>query len=393
MKSAVAKKSAHPVAEKYKLPLEVKYCVRCVVSNQRPRITFDENGVCSACLFADAKRTVIDWKARDQELRALLDEHRSKDGSYDVVVPCSGGKDSAFVAHQLKYEYGMHPLTVTWSPHLYSEIGWKNFQAFIHEGGFDNVLGTPNGKVHRVMTRLAFEHLGDPFQPFIYGQKGFPMRVAIQHGISLVMYGEDGEVEYGGDSKAAGRAGHDASGDLIKHYFSGIGPLEWVKYGVKREDLTPYLPPPQAEAEKARLKIRFLGYYKKWIPQENYYYAVKHTGFQANPDGRSEGTYSKYASLDDRIDGFHYYLSYIKFGLGRATSDAAHEIRDGHITREEGVALVRRYDGEFPSKHFREFLEYTDLSETRFWEIVDGFRPPHLWQAKGGQWRLTHQVS
>ena len=393
MKSAVAKKNAHHVVEKFKLPLEVKYCARCVVSNQRPRIVFDEKGVCGACRFADVKRSVIDWKDREAQLRALLDEHRSKDGSYDVIVPCSGGKDSAFVAHQLKYEYGMHPLTVTWSPHLYSDIGWKNFQAFIHDGGFDNVLGTPNGKVHRVMTRLAFEHLGDPFQPFIYGQKGFPMRMAIQHGVSLVMYGEDGEVEYGGDSKAAGRAGHDASGDLIKHYFSGVGPLEWVKYGVKREDLFPYLPPAQEDAQKAKLQIRFLGYYKKWIPQENYYYAAKHTGFQANPDGRSEGTYSKYASLDDRIDGFHYYLSYIKFGLGRATSDAAHEIRDGHINREEGVALVRRYDGEFPSKHFREFLEYTDLSETRFWEIVDGFRPPNLWEAKGGQWRLLHQVS
>lgn len=389
----VAAKLHHHVIEKYKLPLQVRYCARCVVSNQRPRIAFDQDGVCSACRFADIKKTVIDWQARDEELRALLDAHRSKDGSYDVIVPSSGGKDSAFTAHQLKYVYGMHPLTVTWSPHLYSDIGWKNFQAFIHEGGFDNVLGTPNGKVHRVMTRLAFEHVGDPFQPFIYGQKAFPMAMAIKYDCPLIMYGEDGEVEYGGDSKATGRSGHDASDDLIKHYFSGLGPLEWTKHGVRADDLLPYLPPSREAAETTGLKIRFLGYYKKWIPQENYYYAVKHTGFQANPDGRSEGTYSKYASLDDRIDGFHYYLSYIKFGLGRATSDAAHEIRDGHITREEGVSLVRRYDGEFPSKHFREFLEYTDLSEQRFWEIVDGYRPPHLWEAKGGQWRLKHQVA
>jgi N-acetyl sugar amidotransferase len=385
--------ASHHVVTKYKLPLEVRYCAKCVVSNQRPRIHFDENGTCSACRFAEHKRRGIDWAAREKELLKLLDRHRSSDGSYDVVVPASGGKDSAFVAHQLKYKYGMHPLTVTWSPHLYTDIGWKNFQQFIHIGGFDNVLGTPNGQVHRTLTRLAFEHLGDPFQPFIYGQKAFPMRMAVHHKVSLVMYGEDGEVEYGGDKDATDRCGHDASGDMIKHYFSGIGPLEWVKHGVKREDLVPYLPPSQKEAAAAGLEIRFFGYYKKWIPQENYYYSVENTGFAANPDGRSEGTYSKYASLDDRIDGYHYYLAYIKFGLGRATSDAAHEIRDGHITREEGVALVRRYDGEFPQKHFLEFLDYTGLSEKRFWEVVDGFRPPHLWKKTKTGWKPQFQVS
>lgn len=382
----------HPLIRKYNLPLDVKYCSKCVVSNQRPRIHFDEKGECSACHVAELKRTQIDWKKREKELEELCDLHRSKDGSWDVIVPCSGGKDSAFVAHQLKAKYGMHPLTVTWAPHIYTDLGWKNLQAFIHSG-FDNILGTPNGKVHREMTRLAFEHLGDPFQPFIYGQKAFPMQMAVKYKVPLIMYGEDGEVEYGGDKNAIGRNGHDASGDLIKHYFSGVGPLEWTKHGVKAEDLHYYLPPSQEDAQAAGLKIRFFGYYKKWVPQENYYYAVEHTGMQANEQGRSEGTYSKYASLDDRIDGFHYWLGFVKFGIGRATSDAAHEIRDGHISREEGVALVRRYDGEFPQKHFREFLEYTGLTEQRFWEVADSYRSPHLWEKQGSEWKLKHQVS
>jgi len=180
---------------------------------------------------------------------------------------------------------------------------------------------------------------------------------------------------------------------LIQHYFSGVGPLEWTRHGVAAEDLRYYLPPSPEECRSAGLKIRFFGYYKKWVPQENYYYAVEHTGFAANPAGRSEGTYSKYASLDDRIDGFHYYMAFVKFGLGRATSDAAHEVRDGHLTREEAVALVRRYDGEFPARHFKEFLEYTGLSERRFHEIVDAARPPHLWEKTTEGWKLKHQVS
>ncbi|MFN5884929.1 MAG: N-acetyl sugar amidotransferase, partial [Bacteroidota bacterium] len=103
-----------------KLPKEVKFCKKCVVSNQRPRITFDEEGVCSACRYAEEKDNGIDWIAREKELRAVCDKFRSKDGSYDCIVPSSGGKDSGFVAHQLKYEYGMHPLLVTWAPFEYT---------------------------------------------------------------------------------------------------------------------------------------------------------------------------------------------------------------------------------------------------------------------------------
>ena len=142
-----------------------------------------------------------------------------------------------------------------------------------------------------------------------------------------------------------------------------------------------------------KAEIHFYGYYKKWVPQENYYYCVEKTGFEANPV-RSEGTYSKYASLDDKIDGFHYFLAYIKFGLGRCTSDTAHEIRDGHILREEGVALVNKFDGEFPEKYFKTFLEYCDITEEYFWQQINSWRSPHLWgKDENGEWKLRHNVA
>ena len=141
------------------------------------------------------------------------------------------------------------------------------------------------------------------------------------------------------------------------------------------------------------IQFHWWGYYNKWIPQENYYYAVNNTGFEANPDGRMEGTYSKYAQLDDATDSFLYYLMYIKYGIGRTTSDAAHEIRDGHITREEGVTLVHKFDGEFPEKSFNTFLNYLDLTSDEFWDVIDRFRQDHLWEKKNNQWHLKHRVS
>ena len=165
---------AENVTIPYGLPQEVKFCKKCVISNQRPSsvvefkhdnsdkkptIDFDNNGVCSACNYHEQKMKHVDWDIREKDLLKLLDRFRKNDGSYDVVVPGSGGKDSAFTSHVLKYKYGMNPLTVTWAPHLYTDIGWENFQNWMHEGGLDNILFTPNGKLHRKLTQLAFHNL------------------------------------------------------------------------------------------------------------------------------------------------------------------------------------------------------------------------------------------
>ena len=375
----------------YNLPEKVIYCSKCVISNQRPRITFDKDNVCSACRFAEYKNTKIDWDERERQLRDLCDRHRRKDGYWDVVVPSSGGKDSTYVAHILRHKYNMNPLTATWSPMLYTDVGRRNLTNMI-DSGLDNILGTPDGKTHRLLTKLSLEIMGDVFQPFIYGQKGFPMSVAINYKIPLVMYGENGEVEYGGDSKNSDKPTHNITDDMTKHYFSGILPEDFSKYGIEKNKLNYYYPPKKEKADEIGLENHFFSYYKKWIPQENYYYAVENCNFEPEPDGRSEGTYSKYAGLDDKVDGYHFYFAYLKFGHGRTTSDSAHEVRDGHITREEAAALVKKYDGEFPKKHFKEFLDYVDMTEDEFLQVCDRFRPDHLWELRGNHWALKNTV-
>jgi len=380
---------------------EVKFCKRCVMSNQRPGIVFDEEGVCGACRYADEKKNVIDWKDRKRQLEELLDKHRRKDGSWDAIVSCSGGKDASFVAHQLKDKYGMHPLTVTAAPFKYTDIGFQNLQNFI-DSGFANLLYHPNGKLQRKLARVAFEEVGDPFLPFIYGQMCFSFHIALKFDIKLVFYGENGNAEYGGDQKNNNKPYMPLEDQAIS-YWKGTAINDLIGYALEhkdyfakedfdKSDLIFLQPPPVEHLNKSDIQMHWYGYYTKWNPQENYHYSVKHTGFKARPL-RSEGTYSKYASLDDRTDGFHYYTGLMKFGIGRATSDAAHEIRDGQITREEGVDFVRRYDTEFPGKHFKEFLEYLDITEEHFWKVLDKFRQPHLWKRDKGVWKLKHQVS
>jgi N-acetyl sugar amidotransferase len=394
----------------YGLPADVKFCRSCVISNQRPSSTveykktkdakqetigFGEEGICDACRYHDVKEQEIDWDAREKALIELLDQHRRSDGGYDIIVPGSGGKDSAYTSHLLKYKYGMNPLTVTWAPHKYTEIGWKNFENWIHVGGMDNILFTPNGRLHRYLTRQAFLNLLHPFQPFIVGQRIIGPLMGEKFGVKLVMYGEN-QAEYGNNPK------ENFKPTMDRKFFSAGNPEEMVLGGRMVKDIVaegeftlndfaPYIPLSADKLEKKGVEVHYLGYYLKWDPQECYYYAVENTGFQANSE-RTEGTYSKYSSIDDQIDMFHYFTTLVKFGIGRATYDAAQEIRNHKITREEGVQLVRKFDQEFPRKYFKEFLEYISLTEDEFHSVVDKYRSPHLWVRDGDEWRLRHAV-
>ena len=391
------------------LPEVVKFCKSCVISNQRPSSTIefkhlkdekkqtilnDDNSICEACKYSKLKEK-INWDERNIELDNLLAKFRKNNGDYDVIVPGSGGKDSAYASHILKYKYGMNPLTVTWAPHKYTDIGWKNFENWIHFGGFDNILFTPNGKLHRYLTNQAFKHLLHPFQPFIIGQKLLGPIMAIKYNIKLVMYGEN-QAEYGNliseNKSAKMKKDFFSNNDISKIFLGGKSIKQLIsETKFKLSDFKSYLPPEEKDIEKSNIEVHYLGYYLKWDPQECYYYAVENTGFEANTE-RTEGSYSKYSSIDDQIDPFHYYTTLIKFGLGRASYDAAQEIRNNKITREEGVQLVKKYDQEFPQKYFLNFLEYINISSSEFHETVDKFRSPHLWFKKGNEWKLKNTV-
>ena len=391
----------------YGLPQDVRFCVRCTVSNQRPSscvefkhtadsvkatIHIDGDGVCDACRAAEKKKDTIDWEVREAQLIKLCNRYRKNNGEYDCLVPGSGGKDSFYAAWKLKYQYGMHPLTVTWAPNLYTEWGWRNFQRWIY-AGFDNYLCTPSGKTHRLITRLAVDNLLHPFQPFILGQKQLAPRMAKMFDIPLVFYGEN-ESEHGNPLADNSRAKRDwsyyASTDRENLFLGGVPISSLISdYGLSAADLQPYLPMEPDDS----IEVHYLGYYIPWHPQGAYYHAAEHGGFECSPE-RTPGTYSKYNSIDDKIDDFHYYTTYIKYGIGRATYDSSQEIRNGDLTRDEGIALVREYDGEYPARFEGGVFRYLNVDgfpeydRESFLAHCEKFKSPHLWDGD----KLRHTV-
>tara|TARA_B110001450_G_C17584743_1_gene466483 strand:+ start:65 stop:805 length:741 start_codon:yes stop_codon:yes gene_type:complete len=246
----------------------------------------------------------------------------------------------------------------------------------------------------------------------MFGQKSLAPKMAILHDIPLVFYGEN-EAEYGnpiGDTESATRDWSYFTAEDQSQIFLGGVSVEDLKenFGVTQNDLQPYLPSNPEHIKEKNIEVHYLGHYLKWHPQSCYYYAVEHGGFEASPE-RTPGTYSKYNSIDDKIDDLHYFTTGIKYGIGRASYDAAQEIRSEDIDRDEGVALVRKFDHEYPERFIEEMFEYLSINENEypiaskmfeqpkmdreyFKILTDRFRSPHLWYFENGEWKLRNEL-
>jgi len=413
----------------FNMPFEVKFCKKCVISNQRPNseveythtprtkkifIKFNNNNICQACEVAEEKKKQINWDSRHEELEKYCNEHRSKNGYYDCLVPGSGGKDSFFASHVLKYKYKMNPLTITWAPHMYTQWGIKNMENWVN-AGFDNYLITPNRKVQRLLTRIALENLFHPFQPFMFGQKMLAPKLAKKLGINLIFYGEN-NAEYGNDAEDLKSNIMNDKFFSVERYdedniFIGGLSLRELKNNFKLtdNDLSNYLPILKKDFNNSNIQVHFLSHYIKWHPQSNYYYAVKYGNFITSPE-RMPGTYTKYSSIDDKMEDFNYYTLGIKYGLGWTSYIASFEVRDGDLTRDEAVALVKKYDLEFPKRFSNDFYEYLTVKKNElpeaykqfekpefdhnyFIDLHDKFRSPHLWGLNNQhEWELRETV-
>jgi N-acetyl sugar amidotransferase len=357
----------------------------------RPRIVFDDDGVCNACRYAEAKDR-SDWDARRAEFLELVEPYRSQDGGWDCIVPWSGGKDSSTIAYRLRFELGLNPLLVTFSPLIVNDVGSRNREAMI-QLGFDHVFFRPNQRVHRHLARRFFVERGNPKVAWDAGVNAVPLQAAASYGIRLVFYAEHGESEYGGRVLGEHSAKIRDLTEVIEHQV-GDDARNWVDDVVTEADLNPYVYPDPGRVADVGVTALYFAYFFRWSMLENYHFIREKIPFSTHPDGRTPGTFTHFDSLDDKSDNLYYYLQYVKFGFGRAVRDACRQIQNGQMSREEGLELARRYDGEFPEEHLDDMLDYLSMSRDELVETIDLHRNPELWARDAdGSWLLRHPLA
>jgi len=364
---------------------KIRYCRKCLMPDSRPRITFDAEGICNACHNAEAKAK-IDWDARRREFVDYLERYRAKHGPYDCIVPWSGGKDSSYIAWRLKFEFGLNPLLVTFSPLVPNEVAVHNREEML-KLGFDHLMIRPNQKVARRLAHRFMVERGNPKVAWDAGVNAVPIQVAVNYDIPLVFYAEHGESEYGGRVLSEESKKVRNIAEVLEHQI-GDDPRNWVDDEITEHDLAPYVYPEIEDVERVGVRAFYFAYFFRWSIFENYEFVRRKIDFMTDPKGRTDGTFTNFDSLDDKIDNLYYYMQFIKFGFGRAVRDASRQIQNGHMTRAEGLELVRKYDDEFPSSNLHANLDYLGLTEAELTEIVDLHRNQEIWKFEGNQWKL-----
>jgi N-acetyl sugar amidotransferase len=352
-------------------------------------VILDDDGVCSACRVSEEFHQLSSdhWRQREERFRLLLDEYRAPGGSnYDCVIAVSGGKDSYWQTYLMKVVYGMNPLLVTYHGNNFLPEGQENLDRMREVFDVDHVVLGPGIDTLKRLNRLGFKRMGDMNWHAHAGIKTVPIAMAVRFNVPLVVWGEttwtiagmfspDDYVEYNRRT-------------VIEHDLRGFS---WEDMLEESEQLTPadvlWLRPPSDE-DVARVGVRgiYIGNYFRWDPNVHAELMHREYGFEYARQP-FERTYRTMSNLDDMHEnGIHDYMKFIKFGYGRATDHASKDIRDGYITRDQGIEYVRQYDHVKPRRDLDRWLQYVGMTEADFDSIADSFRDPRVWRKENGKW-------
>ena len=358
----------------------MRYCKACLFPETKPDLFFNEQGVCSACVSSIQKKTEIDWNNREKEFFEIINKYKKQPNEigYDCLIPV-GGKDSTYQAYFMKEVCGLNPLCVCFETTSITELGQQNLDN-ISKMGIDVIYFKKNYEVYKTMVIEGFKRVGDEMWPNHIGIFTIPVNIAVKFNIPLIIWGENPQQEYGGpleavENKYLNRKWLEEFGGLIGNRIQDMIGIN----GLTEKDLTPYFYPSDEEIEKVGVVGLFLGHYFFWDAKKQLEIVKKH-GFSVKEDGPVEGTYTNYENLDEKMHGLHDYLKYVKYGFGRATDHACIDIRNNRIIRDEGLKLVKKYDGKYPHNSINEFVKYSGMTKPEVDSIIDSFTNSMLFE-------------
>ena len=361
----------------------MRYCRACVLPDTRPNLKLDADGVCEACR-THARKLDIDWGARQRAFGQLVEEVKAKAGNYDCVIPVSGGKDSTWQVVKC-LEYGLKPLAVTWKTPARTAVGQRNLDNLVALG-VDHIDWQINPKVEAKFMVKAFERFGSTAIPMHLAIFAMPLRIAVQFAIPLIVWGENSAVEYGSAEPA--HQGHRLDRAWLSTYgvTHGTTAADWVDDEFSAKDLAGYFGPDPDALEGLGVRAVFLGHYMPWDPNASYHVARAH-GFEASAEGARTGFYD-YADIDDDFIAIHHWMKWYKFGFTRLFDNLSLEIRNGRMTRDTAIDVIRRSGDQTPIEDIARFCGFAGITTERFFSIAERFRNLQIWQRKGSTWTI-----
>ena len=365
----------------------MQYCKKCLMPDTRPGSIFDKNGICQACRNYE-RRSLVNWKERKKELREICDRYRRKDSYYDCIIPVSGGKDSHFLVYTMKKEMNMNPLLVTvGDPFTKTKAGVSNLRNLLDIFNCDHIQFNLSIDLFRRVTRMAFEEFGEPLRFIEAVIYTVPLKIAVKLGTPLIVYGENSAYEYGTTNKETLSAK-----EYIMKLFNNIDVSFWLARGVTEKEINAIIPPSEEEMNKVKPEPIFMSYFTPWSSVHHLEIAKQYGFKDLSEEWIREGCIENFEQIDSVAYTVHLWLKYPKFGFQRTSDIASRRIREGLLTLPEAKRLIMENDHKLDKRAMEDFIKFLGYTPRRFWEIVEGFRKPEIFENVNGKWRLKDPV-
>lgn len=357
----------------------MKICNRCLYTSVHPLyLTFDDEGVCSGCRVHEEKDR-LDWSAREQKLKRILEEYRNKQGNnYDCIIPVSGARDSYFIVHMVKKVYGMNPLLVTYNKHYNTSIGVRNLANLRIKFDCDLITQTINPQTIKKITRSTFRKFGSIYWHCLAGQTVFPVQIAIKYKIPLIIWG----AHQGTDQ--VGMFSHLDEVEMTRRYrkehdLMGVEAEDLVDEfdNITEQDVLQFLYPDDREIDRVGVRGIYLNNYIRWDTKAQHEEMIKLYGYETAAQSRTFDTYNDVDCWN--YSDVHDYIKFIKHGYGKVTDHASREIRLRRMTRVAAKEMVSQYT-QRPPEHLEKFLSWFGITEEAFHYVLDQHRNPNVWK-------------
>jgi len=351
----------------------------------RPGSIFDEKGICQACHNYESRKTV-DWAKRESELRTLCDKYRKTDGSYDCIIPVSGGKDSHFLAHIMIEEMNMHPLLVTVTDSFtHTKAGAHNLRNMIETFSLNHYQYTINHDLFRRATRIAFENTGEALKFVEYAIYTIPTLLAQKFDIPFVIYGENSSFEYGSTAENFYNATPvvKAMSDKLEEDRQW-----WIDHGLTSPEVSSI----QLDSSKPLPEVIYMSYFYPWSSVRNLEVARRYGFRDLTHEWIREGCIENFEQMDSQAYMVHLWLKYPKFGFQRTSDIASRRVREGHLTLEEAKALIREYDPNLDQIAMNDFISFLGYTQKEFWDIVEKMWNRDIFEKKDEKWVLKNPL-
>ena len=354
----------------------------------KPGVFLNEKGLCNACRSQESKRK-INWKEREAQLCELTSRIKQQNnGTYDCLVPVSGGKNSWYQAYTMAKKHKLKILGCTLGAHIPTKEGISNLNKMIESVDMDLIKITLKPSVYKSLRRKTFFRQGEPNWSEHLAMFSATTNIAQIYDIPLIVWGEDFSFEFGGIQTKISKA--DASdidkNDLIKDKVVD----DFLDDDIRKRDTFFYRYPDLNLEDGRALSSIYLGHFDFWDGKKQYE-IVKKMGFTGREEGSLSGNYIDYDNIDEKLCEINIWLKYIKFGFWRSTDQTCYDIWNERLNREDAIEIVNQLRDQFPNEYFDDFLRFHDITENEFWEVVEEFRNRDIWKKdNSGEWKLKN---